>query len=292
MADYWVSQEKKYCDFCNCWIANNKPSVEFHEKGRRHQQNVKKKLNKITKNSARTQKETERVDVALKQMEKAALEAYKNDIERNGDLTSKTINEKIKNENLVLKSHHKVWHQLKSKEGHLYYWNTLTNETAWEPPKEGYLSLEEQRNQSLQKTKEEMDAVEKSRKKEALVRMHEQQQQDMEEKARQAREKMKERRVQEEPILSAFTGPILEPGNPSPYGKWETVKEIDYQDLQLPEPEYYELPIIPEPEVQQPVREFKEKIVESLEGNYGETSFKKRKLNFFNKKNARQRLDE
>lgn len=24
-ADYWVSQSKKYCDFCKCWIADNKP---------------------------------------------------------------------------------------------------------------------------------------------------------------------------------------------------------------------------------------------------------------------------
>lgn len=24
-ADYWVSQARKYCEFCKCWIADNKP---------------------------------------------------------------------------------------------------------------------------------------------------------------------------------------------------------------------------------------------------------------------------
>lgn len=25
MADYWKSNDKKYCDFCKCWITDNKP---------------------------------------------------------------------------------------------------------------------------------------------------------------------------------------------------------------------------------------------------------------------------
>lgn len=29
-ADYWKSQEKKYCDFCKCWIADNKPVSNFN----------------------------------------------------------------------------------------------------------------------------------------------------------------------------------------------------------------------------------------------------------------------
>ena len=24
-ADYWKSQAKKFCEFCKCWIADNKP---------------------------------------------------------------------------------------------------------------------------------------------------------------------------------------------------------------------------------------------------------------------------
>lgn len=28
MSEYWVSQQKYYCKFCNCWLANNKPSIQ------------------------------------------------------------------------------------------------------------------------------------------------------------------------------------------------------------------------------------------------------------------------
>ncbi|KAL3270328.1 hypothetical protein HHI36_009376 [Cryptolaemus montrouzieri] len=286
-ADYWVSQERKYCEFCKCWIANNRPSVEFHEKGKRHQESVKKRLKTITKNSFRAQKESECMNISLKQMEKAALEAYKKDIENNADITSIAINQKLKDENLEIKGSAKIWHELKSKEGHLYYWNTVTNETVWEPPTEGYLSLEEQREASYSKTKKELDEAEKERRKQGLLRAQELKQEAEEERARLAREKLKERRVEDLP--QEIYAPIIEPGNPSPYGKWEVVKETPLVDLQLPEQEYYEPPVVYEPEPV--VREFKEKTVESLDGPSGESTFKKRKINFGSKKHARQRLD-
>ncbi|KAG5887494.1 hypothetical protein JTB14_023680 [Gonioctena quinquepunctata] len=150
-ADYWKSQERKYCDFCKCWIADNKPSVEFHEKGRRHQENVKKRLKNITKSSAKAHRESENADRTLKQMEAAAMAAYRRDVESNSvsDLTSIAIKEKLKKENLSLNDGEskKIWHEAKSKEGNIYYWNILTNVSVWEPPKEGYLSMEEQQEE-------------------------------------------------------------------------------------------------------------------------------------------------
>ncbi|XP_045474326.1 WW domain-binding protein 4-like isoform X2 [Harmonia axyridis] len=289
MADYWISQERKYCDFCKCWIANNRPSVEFHEKGKRHQENVKKRLKNITKNSYKAQKELEKEDVAIKQMERAALDSYQRDIENNADITSAALNKKLKDENLQIKGTAKIWHQLKSKEGDFYYWNTVTNETSWEPPAEGFLSSEEQREESFLKAKKELEEAEKESKKIGLLRSQQIKQEEEEERARIAREKLKERRVADDfPIEKP--APIIEPGNPSPYGRWETIKETPLVDYQLPEQEYYEPPIVYE---QEPiVKEFKEKKVESLENVVGETTFKKRKINFGNKKNARQRLED
>ncbi|XP_044754573.1 WW domain-binding protein 4-like isoform X2 [Coccinella septempunctata] len=289
MADYWVSQERKYCDFCKCWIANNRPSVEFHEKGRRHQENVKKRLKNITKNSFKAQKELEKEDVTLKQMEKAALESYKRDIENNADMTSVAINQKLKDENLQIKGSTKVWQQLKSKEGDFYYWNTVTNATSWEVPAEGFMSVEEQRDESFEKAKKDLEAAEKERRKQGLLRAQQLKQEEEEERARLAREKLKERRVVDD-LPPMKPAPIIEPGNPSPYGKWETIKETPMVDLQLPEQEYYECPIVYEPEPI--VKEFKEKTVESLGNETGETTFKKRKINFGNRKNARQRLED
>jgi hypothetical protein len=119
--------------------------------------------------------------------------------------------------------------------------------------------------------------------------MQERKQQEAEDQARQAREKLKERRVVDD-LPAASCGPLLEPGKTDPYGKWHTVKEREFVDLQLPyqEQEYVEIPIEIEPEPV--VKEFKEKVVESL-GN-GETSFKKRKIVGGAKRNTRQRLDD
>lgn len=44
-----------------------------------------------------------------------------------------------------------------------------------------------------------------------------------EERARLAREKMKERRVKDDSPEPVY-GPLLEPDRNDPYGKWETIK--------------------------------------------------------------------
>jgi hypothetical protein len=31
MTDYWVSQQRHYCKYCNTWIANNKVQMQQHE---------------------------------------------------------------------------------------------------------------------------------------------------------------------------------------------------------------------------------------------------------------------
>nr|XP_023027127.1 WW domain-binding protein 4 [Leptinotarsa decemlineata] len=293
MADYWKSQDRKYCDFCKCWIADNKPSVEFHEKGRRHQENVKKRLRNITKSSAKTQRESENVDKAIKKMEAAALAAYRKDFESNSvtDLTSIAIKEKMKNESLTLSEDSKtVWHEAKSKEGNTYYWNTLTNESVWEPPKEGYLSIKEQREQKDSETTKQLKEVDKYRRTEALQRIQVQKMEEDEERARIAREKMKERRVVDD-IPEPVYGPIIDPGKNDPYGKWQTVKEEKVVDLQLPVlQEQFECPVVYEPE---PVKkEFKERTVESLDTCEQSSTFKKRKIISGALRNTRKRLEE
>lgn len=60
-------------------------------------------------------------------------------------------------------------------------------------------------------------------------------------------------------------------------------------DLQLPQQDYYDCPIVVEPEPV--VKEFKEKTIESLGASKEEGSFKKRKVPSVSKRNMRQRLD-
>lgn len=68
-ADYWKSQGRKFCDFCKCWIADNKPSIDFHEGGKKHKENVSKRLKEIHKNSAKQAKQNKKIENDIKKME-------------------------------------------------------------------------------------------------------------------------------------------------------------------------------------------------------------------------------
>lgn len=287
MADYWKSQSRRYCDFCKCWIADNKPSIEFHEKGRRHQENVAKKIKYISKKSKNDEKESLKIDAALQQMETAALEAYQKDVENNADLMAQSISKKLKESNAVLRTK-PLWHEVKTEVGKSYYWNIITNETIWETPKEGFLSIEDQQKESYEKSKNQLKLLEKQRQLEGRIRTEQVKQEEAEEKARLLRENMKERRVTISPPPSC-SGPILTPGKTEPYGQWSVVDERPTMDLQLPMQNYCEGQIIEENEPA-PTIEFKEKIVGSLDG--GNSTFKKRKFDSSIKRNIRQRLDD
>lgn len=94
MADYWKSQDRKFCDFCKCWIADNKPSIQFHESGKKHQENVTKRLSEISKKSIVDQKKREEDNADFKKMEEDALKAYMKDIDRGGDYSTQLLKEK------------------------------------------------------------------------------------------------------------------------------------------------------------------------------------------------------
>uniref|UniRef100_A0A182WRB6 WW domain-binding protein 4 n=1 Tax=Anopheles quadriannulatus TaxID=34691 RepID=A0A182WRB6_ANOQN len=96
MADYWKSNDRKYCDFCKCWIADNKSSVQFHENGKRHQMNVQKRISEISRNSYKAQQEQNKIDADLKKMNDAAMKAYMQDISAGADISSRELNEKQK----------------------------------------------------------------------------------------------------------------------------------------------------------------------------------------------------
>jgi len=79
MASYWKSNPRKQCEYCKCWIADNKASIEFHERGRSHQKKKEKFLNEVRKRSYRKQREEQNLDKYLSHMERAAAKQYQND---------------------------------------------------------------------------------------------------------------------------------------------------------------------------------------------------------------------
>uniref|UniRef100_A0A0L8HC29 WW domain-binding protein 4 n=1 Tax=Octopus bimaculoides TaxID=37653 RepID=A0A0L8HC29_OCTBM len=158
MADYWKSQPRKFCEFCKCWLTENKPSIEFHEKGKRHQENVRKKIDAAALEAFKkdiindpslakqygislpTKKQSGSdndipVNKPVLQTETVAAETTDSE---NPDNIGKPEEEEQQTEEEATD-----WYEAVSDEGYHYYWNTKTNESVWEKPKQ-YYSLQEQ----------------------------------------------------------------------------------------------------------------------------------------------------
>ncbi|KAJ1258584.1 hypothetical protein BS78_10G086900 [Paspalum vaginatum] len=81
MTEYWVSQGNKWCDFCKIFIANNPFSIRTHELGKRHKDNVTKRLSTMQKESDAKDKEQQQAARALQQIEAKAKKSYQKDLE-------------------------------------------------------------------------------------------------------------------------------------------------------------------------------------------------------------------
>ncbi|KAH7297274.1 hypothetical protein KP509_26G063000 [Ceratopteris richardii] len=81
MTEYWVSQGNKWCDFCKIYIANNAASIRTHEAGKRHKENVSKRLNDIRKENASKEKERQQALKDMDRIEAQARRSYQKDLE-------------------------------------------------------------------------------------------------------------------------------------------------------------------------------------------------------------------
>jgi len=180
----WKSQGRKYCEFCDCWFADNKVSISFHENGKRHKESVEKKVKEIQKKGSEREKKEKDEKKFLEMMEKGAAEAIEKDIKQDprminhyfGDDVEVPLPERSDDPPLQgpslppaskkqKKSHagetvdssasssgvppvkiepSKVWHEALSPEGYSYYWNVETGQSVWVAPPGGYVPLSEQ----------------------------------------------------------------------------------------------------------------------------------------------------
>ncbi|XP_043268919.1 WW domain-binding protein 4 isoform X2 [Venturia canescens] len=417
-ADYWKSQGRKFCDFCKCWIADNKPSIEFHEGGKKHKENVGKRLKEIHKNSAKQAKQTRKFEDDLKKMESAAMAAYLKDVESNNvDLTAeKIMREKLntsektespenpnrmpsaspdtvprfnKNRNYrdnpsdvdycdpyaQAKRNHqeaklasqgvltacsasenktqsksnkasrdkrkgkrpqedqpanrtllqKLWYEARTSEGYTYYWHIETNESVWEVPAEGFMSIAEQEEEAKEQAIQQqfLEQIDKESSEEKAQLMEERRANAERERLREIRKRRNEARkkdelgevkkeikeeIPDETMGDDFDSEYEEkipyrrdysvPEKPDPYGPWQTVQVINQKpvvDLQLPKKKApLVVPLLHNPDSAPSKRIFTEKVVTQLSDGDSDsekvpTTFKKRK---FGMKNVRKRMTD
>jgi len=219
----------------------------------------------------------------------------------------------------------KKWHEAKSDEGYTYYWNIDTNESRWEAPAEGYLSIKEQRDEQNSSGQAELsytlgdqisaELAEQRKAKDAQEMFIQQKVQETKKKPGQmtfpsstSTEYPKKAKIKKKVEIapptnfSAVQGPV---NRSEPFGAWKTVEQSE----EVSAPVNYNVPQVkaaPQANVtmhSDRMTKFTQKVTPSLGGASSSEStsfaskpaivFRKRKINADDhRKNARKRDDE
>jgi len=287
MTEYWKSNTRKYCEYCKCWFADNRASIDFHEMGKNHKDNVQRKLAEIARQGKVDHENRLQANDFFRQMEEAALSAYKNDISANPDMTGASFAQlaKEKNVDIVIKAEEEArkkaaadWLEALSTDGTPYYYHKDTKATRWDKPPGGFVSIKEQKK-SKKKNKKDKDKKEGSSSKEPppATPSHT--------THTSSKPHTPKAHAPKGNSATSFTPPV------GGYGAWTTVEKPAPVDLQLPQaPSWAPATCAPPP---QPSSLFQQKTVTlgSKDGD-GAPAFKKRKNAEDMKKNARARVKD
>ncbi|KHJ47694.1 WW domain protein [Trichuris suis] len=163
MTDVWRSVGKKYCEICKCWYYNNAISSNRHHMGGRHKASVAKKLRELGQKSREMSLAEKQQRSMLLQMEVGARAAMKADetaatskrtpVQRGygaqtpnyGSSCATTFSRESRANDT---GNFAIWFEAATPEGQIYYWNCITHKTSWKAPKEGYVTISAQLQQT------------------------------------------------------------------------------------------------------------------------------------------------
>lgn len=141
------------CDICKVWMADNKISIEIHERGKKHKEMAQRRIVEARKKGAQEIHDRDEVKRQLEALEKAARKAYEKDREDNPNLpcargqrpahpsaratsTASLSGDHLATAQMAVTSSatEAQWAAYTTEEGHVYYHNYSTGESTWEKP--------------------------------------------------------------------------------------------------------------------------------------------------------------
>ncbi|GIY29954.1 WW domain-binding protein 4 [Caerostris extrusa] len=332
--DVWLSESgfvrilkslpRKYCDICKCWFADNKASIEFHERGKRHQENAEKRINEIQKRGIKEFKKQKQLEDDMAKIERAALAAYRKDLENNLEVIPNENASKLASLSSFVEvptNSNSTSKPKKQKEKKV----TVKKEKAFE------VSANEPTKETLNNVTVKQEIVTETRKwyeamseegykyywntetsvtqweppEEDFVSLEEQEKSNIQtandNNTPEIKEEPKEnidnnnsynkKSNKEMPVNSFGPQPKVDP-----YGQWVTVehKEPEYVDLQLPKPSEDIVEVVIPVAKDEPKLRLKEKVIGQLTDTdpTEKVAFKKRKFASSASRNTRQRFTE
>lgn len=299
MTEFWKSNARKFCEFCRVWFADNKSSIDFHERGKKHQENVKRKLGELRKKGLKQHEEQQHTKSYLQQMEEDALKAFKKDAQKDSSLVSqynqaaveykvRQYQEQQEQEPKPPKQQEGTWYEGKNEDGYSYYWNDVTGVSQWEQPAT-FVPLQEAAESSSEEETSEENKKEKSEKTDDADSGAEEEDDDKKDgdDDKDDEDDKKEEKTNRENTKEKEHTQKGQKRKSDAYGGWTEVVEEDSTpvDLQLPESaQNYISQYQPQVEQRQPKEEaeFGTKTITSLgsasSSSGGPVGFKKRKV--------------